>query len=775
MIKSLLTYCFGFIFVLGELFAQQGGSVEFLEYFTKQFNGHPLDQIYIQTSKDIYETGEDLWFKAYQLDAQSMGLSGRCQTLYVQLITPHDSVAWQEKYPIINGVTEGHIYLDTNLPIGNYRIEAYSRYSCYKDSAGNVNDSLLMTSYRSIKVVEKIAQYVPKAEIIQDSTIRLVLFPEGGDLLHGVPACLAFKATNSKGMPASISGSLMEGECLVAKLESSHDGMGAIHFTPDANKQYHIALSDGSRHALPTIRQTGISLHLRKQNSEDLEFIICQPKGSNPQKIYLVGQMRGALTCMAQGLLRENLKVKIPTSEFLYQGIAEFTLYNEAMQPMAERLVYLHQGKQLQIETTLEKERYTTREKVTMKIKVTDEAGMPIQANLGVSIYDKAYQDITTPMNILSHCYLSSQIKGHIHNPTYYFNEENKDRKEHLDLLLLTQGWRRYIWSVNSEPQKGTPFLTDEIRGRQSIEKKKSQKATQGTAQLIQVSGAVDGAQFIYTDSLGNFTVTPDILYALRGGYVYLKPMLDKEHKPKLEMEELFPQLDSMQRKHICYTSQFDLSLIKIEQKFHSDVISADSSILLDEVVVTRKSRRPIRDKFMGRLDSLMQMELNPAWVCKCSPNYLNDYREGYTHHPHGYEYKKERLEPIIGKSYRIIKHEYVSGTLLVTETQTIEYEGILFSDEELLRMNNLWRTKGYYATREFYEADEADMQLSIPDNRNTLFWKPSVITNAQGEAEVSFYCSDLNTGFIGVIDGVDGVGLLGSKSCEFRVIKEVN
>lgn len=89
--------------------------------------------------------------------------------------------------------------------------------------------------------------------------------------------------------------------------------------------------------------------------------------------------------------------------------------------------------------------------------------------------------------------------------------------------------------------------------------------------------------------------------------------------------------------------------------------------------------------------------------------------------------------------------------------------------------MNNLWRTKGYYALREFYQPDEVDMQLPVPDARNTLFWSPMVVTDEKGEATVSFYCSDINTGFIGMAEGVDGTGLLGSDKCEFGVIRKAN
>lgn len=89
--------------------------------------------------------------------------------------------------------------------------------------------------------------------------------------------------------------------------------------------------------------------------------------------------------------------------------------------------------------------------------------------------------------------------------------------------------------------------------------------------------------------------------------------------------------------------------------------------------------------------------------------------------------------------------------------------------------MNNLYRTKGYYAVREFYRPDEIDMQLSTPDARNTLLWQPTVLTDEKGEATLPFFCSDINTEFVGIAEGVEGTGLLGTGECKFRVIRNIN
>ena len=72
----------------------------------KQLSGYPSECIYLQTSKGIYEAGEDLWFKAYQLDVQTFGLSDKSKTLYLQMINPKDSVVWQEKYQ--DGIANGY-------------------------------------------------------------------------------------------------------------------------------------------------------------------------------------------------------------------------------------------------------------------------------------------------------------------------------------------------------------------------------------------------------------------------------------------------------------------------------------------------------------------------------------------------------------------------------------------------------------------------------------------------------------------------------------------
>ena len=735
-----------------------------------------LELVYLQTDKGIYETGEDLWFKTYTLDAQSLALSDRSKTLFVEMLNAKDSIVWQEKYPILSGIAEGHVYVDKDLKEGDYRIHAYTRFSF-------LNDTLRPVYPKKIRVIKSIAYKGTNSPQEKDQPVaRFSFFPEGGYLIDGIPTKVAFKALDAKGMPAKVAGRLLENGKDITKLESVHDGMGFVFILPIKGASYKAVLSDGREFPFAEVVSSGLSVHLRKQTDEYLEFLLSQPKGAAAQAIKLEGKMRGGLCCTATGTLSERLKIRIPLKEFPMQGIAEFTLYNADGQPMAERLVYIHPERKLHIELNTDSARYFTRGKGKLNVKVTDEAGNPVQAHLGLSIFDRAYQNELNPENMLSYCYLSTEIKGNIHNPAYYFDSNNKDRQAALDLLLLTQGWRRYVWEKADTAMLADCFLSDEIKGKQIIGKKKQKELANG-GQLIQVSGPSTKSQFIIVDSLGRFTVSTDQMIALRGGYVYLKPMLDKdEYKPSIVIEESFYKADSLRKSCQSFFACMNPSLVVSDLALDYPVISQDSSILLSEITVTGKKGRIFRDKMMGRLDSLAQISIGVSWVCGCKSDcgtFLNDYK-GYSHHPIGCPGAppKKRVPPVIGETYALIKYEPVgkkggwNDGWIITAMDHVTYQGEEFTEEELLRMNNLWRVKGYYGTREFYQPDELDVQSPLPDARNVLLWKPDIITDEKGEAEVEFFCSDTNTNFMGVIEGTDGIGNIGTSRCEFRVLK---
>ena len=160
----------------------------------------------------------------------------------------------------------------------------------------------------------------------------------------------------------------------------------------------------------------------------------------------ILAKLHGMPCSGAQGTLTGQQIVRLPKELFPFQGIVELTLLDEEERPVAERLVYVNPEKRLNITATTDEERYNLRQQGKVRIQVTDAEGKPVRAEVAVSIFDKAYLYLPGHENIMSHSYLSEQIRGDIFNPTYYFDEKNADRIIALDLLLMTQGWRRFVW-----------------------------------------------------------------------------------------------------------------------------------------------------------------------------------------------------------------------------------------------------------------------------------------------------------------------------------------
>lgn len=732
------------------------------------------DLVYLQTSKTIYETEEDVWFKGYILDAQDFKPSSRNKTLFVQLIGEKtDTIVWEKKYEIENGFVHGHLYLKDDLPEGNYTLAAYSSNSFIKEQKE-------FYALKKITIVKTISQKPTIKPVEKDSIVHFSTFAEGGKLVSGIQSRLAFKAVNSKGLPLEVSGNLFENNTLLRSFKSNHVGMGEFIFIPDSNKKYHVELSEpnsetNKKYEIATIEKSGKTLQLLTNTSDFAVFKISQSEGSKPEKVFLRLQIRGVVYSIATGVLKKDLTFKIPLTD-VPRGIAEVTLFDENVAPIAERLVFVKQEQKLKIETQLNKNEFTTRDKANLKIKVTDENDQPTVAHLGISVYDAIYQNKLDAKNIQSHYLLSTQLKGNIYNPAYYFDEKNKDRKEALDLLLLTQGWRDYVWNESNLKEKDVvnSIIYDEIKGTVQLEKpNKKTLLNDSNPKGLTVFAADDskGKDLMMTDGDGFFTIGPKELKKGEGGYTYVKLMTpDKPKYQILIKDDSFEKINSARKsKTVIYPLP---EIVKINPQVVSPFIGRISINKLSEVVILSKKKQQVfRDKYIGKLDSLYRINYRtPDFYCPLT-NYLNCPRciDGC--------HSADRLKPLEGGKY-INTANYVSITRCRVykndDRDIITYHYPNLTESELLNHLNMKRIEGYYGKKIFYEAvyDEVTLQDSTPDYRNTLFWKSDIITDKNGKAGVEFFCSDINSLFIGTIEGVSDAGLLGGENFEFKVRK---
>ncbi len=558
----------------------------------------PKVSVYLRTDKGAYEAGENLWFKAYLLSTRDLAPSGLDRTLYVQLTDmAKDSTVWQEKYEAKDGLSKGHIYLDTSLKAGDYLLSAYSSRSFY-NGPGEFH------AVRKIRVIGDLPQKENRGEEVvgtktvekKTGEIRFHTFPEGGNPIYGVKNRLAFKAVDGTGFPVEVSGVLYEGNRPIMDIKSEHAGMGSFLFAPKKDKTYHIELvspAGDSLYPLPRAHHHGMALQLIARDKEKMVFRVFQAPGGKGQRIYLMARTRGRVPNMATGILRDSLDIALPTKD-LPQGIVETTLFDSGLRPMAERLVYVGLEKKLYIKTEMDKRIYGTREKVSLKISTTDKNGNPVPARLGIGVHDRSYRNAGDPKDIMTHYHLSTQLRGRIYGPGYYFDDTNKNRERALDLLLLTQGWRRYVWNGDDlrEEERNTSahIVTDYLQGRVvSLKKKKNVPPQQVVAVYDPLKKK--GQRFVLLDSLGRFALAPDELKM--GKTLYIKHYGTKKEKVRVEIRDAFMDIDKAKKKKKAlypFTKTTDGKSREISLD-----LSVPGNIDLEEVQVIGKKGRSVQ------------------------------------------------------------------------------------------------------------------------------------------------------------------------------------
>lgn len=726
---------------------------------------HAPEEIYIQTSKDIYETSEDLWFKGFVVNAQYLTPSENAKTLYVCLLQlPERKSVWEEKYAVANGFTDGHIYIQDSLTPGEYVLVA--------ETPLNLNgEGETIKSARKIQIIKNIAELnltdkTNTVEYVKPVNIAFSIMPEGGHLICGVRNKIAFKSIDVSGKPVEVKGKLYEGNKVISEIRSSYFGMGSFYIMPTATNTYFIKL-DGyaETFSLPRTELKGQSLQLLYNRNDTLVLKAAQRGGEQPQKMYLRLQIRGVVYNTAQFVLNQEKLIKILLDQ-LPAGIAEVTLFNGEFKPVCERLVFINEKKNISIATELNKTSFLVKDKVRLKVRATDEKGHALVSHLGVSVFDIAYDNPQNSETIESHYHLSAQIKGKIFDPGYYFDIKNADRLEALDLLLMTQGWRSYNWSEenleNNLSKRSNPF-SDTIVASIFAQRPKSNNIL-GQQFVMAYQGNTESKKsLLEVNSMGQYKIYPEILQYPQRGYVYFKLMHDKTElriRPIADVASgRFNEI--LTERNITYTIHGNQKKKPIAEE---RIKIAKNVMELEEVTITAivKKKRIFRDKYMGSLDSLAKLEVSD-YVCK--DRILNCPIPGH---------RWTALKPIEGEIYYdpqdLVNHG--SHWQMVSTKMLPPYKFPHYTEEQLLEKFNIATIKGYYPHKEFYSPSYDEIKEGYDDFRNTLYWKPDLLTDNNGEAEIEFYTSDINSKFRVVIEGISGNGLLGGRIIEFDVEK---
>ena len=326
---------------------------------------------------------------------------------------------------------KGRVYLKTNLPANL-----------------STNDGLLLAMIEYNGQTESVSRSIP----IVLNKISLQFFPEGGDLVTGLPGKVAFEAMNEFGKPADISGYIANSDGKkVADFSSFKFGMGAFEFHPEPGETYraHITQPAGIRETfeLPESMDKGFTVKVLSQQGG---YVQLEVNSNVSDEVYLVGRQQDKLFYKTHLSLYGNpQKISVPVSQ-LPIGITSFTLFDSKEIERCERLVFVNPERQLRIDIKTDKEKYLPREKVKMSVKITDEKGLPVPGTFAMSVADESVLSFADDKqgHILSYMLLETELQGHIEEPNFYFDKKEPKAVPALDFLLMTHGWRKFSWEA---------------------------------------------------------------------------------------------------------------------------------------------------------------------------------------------------------------------------------------------------------------------------------------------------------------------------------------
>ena len=399
---------------------------------------YPQEKIHLHMDKLYYNPGETIWFKAYiTADNLPAALSKTC---YAELVDEKGTMLQRKMMPVLESGAASSFDLPDTLHGNKLFIRAYTSWML------NFDSTLLYMQPVHIIPLKSTVKKLPIAPVY-----TLTLFPEGGDLVQNISSIVAFKATDQEGTPVTVNGNIVDDKGkAITTFSSVHDGMGYFSLLPEAGEKYKAMWKDkkGVQHqtALPDAKKDGITLSTIYSGNR-IQYTLTRPEmeSAAASQYYIIAQMQQRMVYSAKINLTKKSTVTAPiVTDSMPSGILQLTVFNGAQMPVAERIVFINNNNYF-FNTDLHavEKNLTKRARNVLQIDV----GNNLLTNLSIAVTDEGINPISNnEENIYTRLLLSSDLKGYIFNPAYYFSGDQDSVKQHLDLVMMTNGWRRFKW-----------------------------------------------------------------------------------------------------------------------------------------------------------------------------------------------------------------------------------------------------------------------------------------------------------------------------------------
>jgi hypothetical protein len=429
-------------------------------------SSHIAEKTYLHLDRFNYLPGDTIWFKAYTVVGPAHELSSLSGVLHAELINSKDSVIRRLNLPLDDGLAVGDFTLSRSLSAGVYRIRAYTNWMR--------NDNNYGFYEQQVQVGPQAINLAPTQQAAAKNP-DIQFFPEGSDLINGLRSKVAVKAINANGLGENIKGSITDNDGTeVAEFEAQHLGMGVFALSPQAGKTYKAKITTQSGATftvdLPKAHDDGFVLTVNNRRADSISVKINAAGNTFTTKqhtgYYLVGQSAGMVYYTTSFKLDNPAYIVNIDKQRFPSGIVQFTLFAQNAEPLNERIAFIRVSDTLKLNITTPDKKFATRQKMQLNLDATDDSDLKTQGSFSVSVINETRvgSNENAENTILSNLLLTSDLKGNIEMPNYYFNKVTDQTESDLDLLMLTQGYRHFDWKqiladkpapLAYEPEKG--------------------------------------------------------------------------------------------------------------------------------------------------------------------------------------------------------------------------------------------------------------------------------------------------------------------------------
>jgi hypothetical protein len=746
------------------------------------------EKLFVHTDKNFYLAGEICWFKLYYVDAGTHLPLDLSKLAYLEWLDKDNKPVLQTKIGLSKGHGDGSMYLPLTLRSGTYKLRAYTNWM--KNAGADwffEKDITVVNTHRSAEMPSR------------DSTqpYNIAFLPEGGNLVEGLTSKVAYRISDTYGRGIICTGVITEDDQdTVARFRPERFGIGSFMLTPRPGHHYRstIRLSDGTaiNTLLPIAYKDGVVMNVLKEDDDHVRVnVVATATG---QEVYLIAHTRGSVKIAEAATLRDGKASFLVDKTKLGDGVSQFTLFNSAKQPLCERLIFKYPTHRLHIDVRADKNIYTTRQKINIGISTSGAGDTTSKTDCSMSVYQTTGLTTASPDHLLDYLLLTSDLKGKVESPEYYF--DHPEDGQAADLLMITQGWRRFRWedvihhsnpTLEFPPEYNGAIITGHVVNTQTGT---SEPNIQG---YLAVPGTRTQFTSAYCDDAGKIKFELKDFYGGNEVIVQTNPLTDSMY----HIDIASPFVDTYTHRPLPpFTLSRGDSGQLADRNFDMQVLNRYGGMRLKQFQFPDidTSTFYVHPDFTYLLDNYTRFTTIEEVMREYVVMMLVKRGREHTHLPLldiaqlDRFFEKDPLVLVDGVPVFDLNKLMVLDPLKLRKLETVhqkfflgstDYDGIMnwisykgdLAGYTLDANATVIDYEGLQLQREFYSPSygtEQEAADHLPDYRNVLYWSPNI--SAASKSVTSFYSSDVPGKYVVVVEGMAADGTAGSGIGSFEV-----